>query len=103
MTPPFNAGDYESHYVGVDDSSWRYADVTIETCAHCGTKWLHYFYEHESYRESGQWYRAVIAAEMVESLTPYTAAEFLESQSWYFYGGSYWRTTGRKGMGAIQD
>ena len=38
---------------------------------------------------------------MAEVLTPYAAAEFIKSQPWYFYGGSYFRTTGKKGRGSI--
>lgn len=102
LTPPFHFANYEEQSVGVDDSSWRYADVDILTCRTCGTKWLNYFFEHEAYRQSNQWYCAIIAPELVDSVTPYNAAEFIGSQPWYFYGGGYWRTTGRAGRGPFE-
>jgi hypothetical protein len=101
MTPPFFYLDYESVSLGVDETKGRYGEVTVETCKACGSVWLRYFIEWEWYSESGRWYRGWVTPEMIESLKPEQAPALLESLPWYFYGGSYFRTPGRKGSGRI--
>jgi hypothetical protein len=103
MTPPFHYLDYETTEVGVDDTKGRNGEVTVETCKACGSVWLRYFVEWEWLSESGRWYRGPVTPEMVEWLQPEQALELLASLPWYFYGGSYFRTTGRKGSGPIVD
>ena len=101
MTPPFNYQDFETASLGVDETNGRYGEVTVETCRACGSMWLRYFVEYEFFSESGRWYRGPVTAEMVESLKPERALELLSSLPLYFYGGSYFRTPGRKGSGPI--
>ena len=101
MTPPFYYQDFETASLGVDMTNGRYGEVTVETCRACGSKWLRYFVEWEWLSESGRWYRGPVTPEMVESLKPEQAPELLSSMPWYFYGGSYFRTTGRKGSGRM--
>lgn len=101
MTPPFYYLDFETAPLGVDETKGRYGEVTTETCKACGSVWLRYFVEYEFFSESGRWYRGLVTAETVESLRPEQAPELLSSLPWYFYGGSYFRTTGRKGSGPL--
>jgi len=102
MTPPFWYLDYYTVSLGVDETNGRCGEVTVETCRACGNKWLRYFVEYELYSESGRWYRGLVTAESVESLKPEQAPALLSSLPWYFYGGSYFRTLGRKGSGPIR-
>lgn len=98
-TPPFHYLDYDTVSLGVDMTNSRYGEVTVETCRACGSKWLRYFVEYEAFSQSGRWFRGPVTHEMLESLTPERAPELLESLPWYFYGGSYFRTLGRRGSG----
>ncbi|HVF44879.1 MAG TPA: hypothetical protein VM936_17775 [Pyrinomonadaceae bacterium] len=100
-TPPFFYKDFETASLGVDFTKGRNAEVTVETCRACGSMWLRYFVEWEWLSESGRWYRGPVTPEMVESLKPEQAPELLSSLPWYFYGGSYFRTPGRKGSGPL--
>jgi len=101
MTPPFSYLDFETETLGVDETNGRNGEVTVETCRACGRKWLRYFVEWEWFSESGRWYRGLVTAEMVERLKPEQAPELLSSLPRYFYGGSYFRTTGREGSGPL--
>lgn len=102
MTPPFNYQDYDSELLGIDDTNGRSGEVTIEICKACRSMWLRYFVEYESFSQSGRWYRGLVTPEMVKSLTPEQAPELLASLPWCFYGGSYFRSTGRRGSGPIR-
>jgi hypothetical protein len=101
MTPPFDYRDFETESLGVDMTNGRHGEVTVETCKACGSVWLRYLVEYEFFSESGRWYRGPVTWEMVESLKPEQAPELLSSMPWYFYGGSYFRTTGCKGSGRL--
>ena len=101
MAPPFHYTDFDSDPVGVDPTKGRFGEVSIETCRHCGAKWLRYFVEHEGFSESGRWYRGLVTDEQARSVTPEGALAVLEALPWHFYGGSYFRTTGRKGSGPV--
>lgn len=102
MTPPFHYLDYETAELGIDMTKNRGGEVTVETCKACGSKWLRYFVEYEAFSESGRWYRGLVTPEQLESLTPERAPELLAGLPWYFYGGSYYRTLGRKSYGPIR-
>ena len=80
----------------------RYGEVTLLTCVHCGTKWLHYLVEYEAFTASGRWFRAPISEEAIATITPEQAVPFLEQQPWHFLGGSYFRSRGRRSSGAIR-
>ena len=101
MTPPFYFLDYDSQSLGVDETNGRFGEVTIETCKECGKKWLRYFVEYPSFSESGRWYRGLVTPEIVKLVTPERALELLASLPWHFYGGSYFRSTGRRGTGPV--
>jgi hypothetical protein len=100
MTPPFHYLDYETESIGVDETNGRFGEVTIETCRSCGSKWLRYFVEFESFSESGRWYRGLVSPEVIATITPETALEAINSLPWHFYGGSYFRTTGARSAGS---
>lgn len=101
IRPPFWYLDYETISLGVDGTKGRCGEVTIEICKICRSVWLRYFVEYESFSESGRWYRGLVTMEMVRYLKPEQAPALLSSLPWYFYGGSYFRTLGRKGSGPI--
>lgn len=101
MTPPFRHTDLDSELIGVDETNGRFGEVSVETCKTCGAKWLRYFVEYEAFTASGRWYRGLVSQETLSSLTPEGAVDALSGLPWHFYGGSYFETTGRKGVGAI--
>lgn len=101
MTPPFYFDDFDSQLLGIDETNGRGGEVTVETCKACGKKWLRYFVEYPSFSESGRWYRGLVTLDMIESLKAEQAPELLAHLPWYFYGGSYFRTTGRKGANTV--
>lgn len=101
MTPPFSYLDYETQVVGIDETNGRSGEVTVEACKACGRLWLRYFVEYPSFSESGRWYRGLVTPRMVESLRPEQAPDVLAGLPWYFYGGSYFRTTGRRSSGRV--
>ena len=101
MTPPFHYTDFDSDFIGVDKTNGRFGEVSVEICKTCGSKWLRYFVEYAAFTASGRWYRGLASQEMLGSLTPEGAVEALQNLAWHFYGGSYFETTGRKGVGQI--
>lgn len=101
MVPPFDYGDYVSLSLGVDKTDGRFAEVSVETCKACGRHWLRYFVENEAFSESGRWYRGLVGAEVARSVQPEQAPAVLEGLPWYFYGGSFFRSTGRRGSGPL--
>jgi hypothetical protein len=101
MKPPFHYSDFDSTEIGVDETNGRFGEVTIKTCRVCKRKWLHYHVEYEAFSESGRWYRGPLSDKAAKSVLPETAVELLEGQDWHFYGGSYFKTVGRKGSGQI--
>lgn len=101
MTPPFWYLDYDTVSLGVDETNGRCGEVTVETCKTCGSVWLRYFVEYESFSESGRWYRGLVTRNLIQSLKPEEAPALLSSLPSYFYGGSYFRTLGRKGSGPV--
>ena len=101
MAPPFDFADFDSEPLGIDQTNGRFAEVSVETCRACGAKWLRYFVEFEAFTASGRWYRGLVTAERLRTLTPELAVTLLESLPWYFYGGSYFQTTGRRGSGRV--
>ena len=101
MNPPFLYTDFDEQPVGVDETNGRCGEVTIQTCRACGSKWLRYFVEYESFSQSGRWYRGLVTPELVESLTPERAPDVLASLPWLFSGGSYFRSTGCRSTGSV--
>jgi hypothetical protein len=97
MTPPFVFLDYEFELLGLDETNGRFGEVSLQTCKACGRQWLHYFFEYEVFLKSGRWFRGLVPAEQLVSLSPESAVELLESLPRYFYSGSYFETTGRQG------
>lgn len=96
---PIHYTTYNSKPLGVDDTKGRYADVTLNTCVHCGTVWVKYHAEFESYGRSGRWYLGVVTEEALKTLTPENTVAYLESLPGYFYGGSYFNSPGKHGHG----
>jgi hypothetical protein len=97
LTPPFSVRDFSDNLVGVDTKNGRFGDVSIQTCRHCGSTWLHYRVEYEAFSRSGRWFRGPITPEL--SITAENAVDVLADMPWYFFGGSYFESTGRRGFG----
>jgi hypothetical protein len=93
--------DYDRQYIGVDETDGRFAEVAIDTCKYCGTKWINYFYEVEGFSGSGRWYRGIIGEEAAATISASTAATWLEQLDQYMYGGSYFDSEGAYGRGRI--
>jgi hypothetical protein len=79
----------------------NYAEIKLMICSNCGQTWLRYFYEIEAFTASGRWYLGAISDEQASQLTVINAKATLESLSWYFYGGSYYRGRSGKTSGRI--
>ena len=102
MNPPFSHVDFDEKVLGYDETNSREGRVSVVTCKHCGSMWLHYYTTYGGFRESGRWYRGLVTPEMIQSLKPEQAPELLASLPWHFYGGSYYRTPGRRGSGHVR-
>ncbi|MDJ1492743.1 hypothetical protein QNI19_07355 [Cytophagaceae bacterium DM2B3-1] len=100
--PPFYFKDYTETYLGQDNTHGRYADVTLCTCIHCGTKWLHYLVEYEAFSQSGRWYKGIITDKELPQIDPENAVVYLENLEWYIYGGSWFSCAGQYGKGKMQ-
>lgn len=96
MTPPFRHEDFLVTQVGVDQTNGRFGEVSVARCKHCGQRWLHYRVEYEGFEKSGRWFRGRVTAWQARRLTPETAILRLEKMKWFFYGGSYYETDGRR-------
>jgi hypothetical protein len=101
MHPPFDYRDFSSVSVGTDETNGRFADVTIDACNKCQSKWLRYFVEYAGFSQSGRWYRGQVSDEVARTVTPESAVAVLEKLGSYFYGGSYFRSTGARGSGRL--
>ncbi|HUR53827.1 MAG TPA: hypothetical protein VMZ71_06830 [Gemmataceae bacterium] len=103
MTPPFDFRDFDTASLGVDETNGRFGEVTVETCRACGARWLRYFVENEAFSRSGRWYRGLVSPDVLAGLSPSQAPAVLAGLPWYFFGGSYFDSTGRKGSGPLAD
>ena len=88
--------DYESTELGIDPADGRFAEVSLQRCVHCGRVWLRYFWEHAGYSHSGQWYRGLLAPDLVSEISARNATHLLGTLEWHQYGGSYY--DGRFGL-----
>lgn len=95
VKPPFYHTGFESTHVGVDQAAGRQADVSIKRCRHCGRRWLHYQWEVEVFPDSGRWFRAPLADEDVQNVTPEAAAGLLAEAKFFLYGGAHFRSDGQ--------
>ena len=101
LTPPFGFDRFESQRVGVDASGGRFAEVDLVRCRACGQRFVHYFYELESFSRSGRWYRAPVTGVDARELTNENARAILTKARLYFYGGSSFESSGQRGAGAL--
>lgn len=88
--------------LGIDKARGRYGDVALLECRHCGAKWLRYHVEYEAFSGSGRWYRGLISEAQAQRITAAEACKALEQLDWYFYGGPYFGTAGRRGAGPVR-
>ena len=103
LRPPFDARDYDSVPVGVDETRGRFGEVSLETCRACGNLWLRYFVEYEDVSGSGRWYRGLVSREVADGVTPENAVEILQRLEWRFAGGSWFgpTATGSRSSGPV--
>ena len=87
--------------VGIDATNGRFGNVKIEVCKKCHTSWLSYQVEYEAFSKSGRWYRGIIGAESIASMSPEEAPKYLEGLAWYFEGGSYFDSNGKLSKGHL--
>src|SRR5690606_3724726 len=100
--PPLHYMNYEKVTLGVDKTNGRFGDVSLFTCIHCGTKWLHYYAEYESFSRSGRWYKGIISDKEAKEITPESAVAYLEGLDWYIFGGSFFSSQGMYGKGKVR-
>ena|ERR1700675_3061700 len=101
-TAPKHPNAVEERSVGIDPSNGRFADVTLVRCALCRRLWLTYQFEIEAFTASGRWYAALISEADAKIMTPHRAPDFIKSQPWRIYGGSFYGHSGRRGSGPIR-
>lgn len=98
-TLPINYKNYTSKFIGSDK---RYAEIEIKKCIHCNQNWLKYFVEYEYLRKSGRWYIGKIEERNISEINAENSVNKLEEMEWYFYGGSFFGTTGKIGNGKLK-
>jgi hypothetical protein len=99
--PPLSYQDFNSSFLGVDETNGRFSTVTIETCKHCKTKWVNYLVEIESFSNSSKWYRGILSKDFENIIRPENVIKYLEKLEFYLFGGSYFNSTGQYGSGII--
>jgi hypothetical protein len=87
--------------LGVDETHGRFADVSLKSCSLCGRLWLHYHVEYEAFSQSGRWAMAVIDETTAATITPETAADYIDRQPGCVIGGSYWSSAGMRSAGPL--
>jgi hypothetical protein len=53
--------------------------------------------------EKSIWHQGLVSQEMLKTVIPEAAVEILERLPWHFFDGSYFESTGKKGVGQIID
>ena len=97
-TPPFSYRDFISCLIGSDSAG----ELRVEKCIHCETFWICYQVAFEGYTGSGRWWQGKIEEKNIDFINTDNIEDYLINLDWYFYGGSYYRSTGRVGRGAIR-
>lgn len=100
MHPPLHFEDFDVQPLACSGEEPPHGgEVSVETCRHCGTKWLKYFVEYPAFTASGRWCRGAVTNEELAYLSPASSLSFLEGLPWYLYGGSFFKSTGMVGRG----
>jgi hypothetical protein len=98
-TPPFSASEFATRELGTDAEG---AEVSIDTCRHCGRDWLRYLVEEPHHSRSGRWWRVAVPASMAPTLRAAQARGYIQLQVDGFVGGSYFDSAGRAITGPIE-
>jgi GTP pyrophosphokinase len=93
--------DFERTVLGLDRTSGRLGEVSLDRCRRCGRVWLHYFVEYPEVPDSSRWYRAPVTVEMAQAVTPQGAVALLESLPWRLQGGAYYGRRGERTSGPV--
>jgi hypothetical protein len=101
MAPPIDYLDFVRTEIGVDPANGRFAEVSIDRCKQCGSRWLAYQYELEAFSRSGRWYRGLITPAQAEQVAVPGALAILAGLPWYLYGGSYYDSSGKRSDGPL--
>lgn len=97
----FSGRSRKIRVVGIDRENGRFGEVSIETCSDCERRWLKYAVAYEAFSGSGRWYRGQIAKSVAERIRAEDAVTTLEALDWFFFGGSYFKTSGKRGSGKL--
>jgi hypothetical protein len=97
---PLYYKDFDIEKFGTDNNYYD-AQITLETCKHCGRKWLNYLVEWEWYTRAGRWYRGIISDGDLKAITPDRVKRYLEQLDWYIRGGSFYDSYGIYARGGI--
>lgn len=73
--------------LGMDEN---FGEVSILKCPQCDQLWLRYLYEVEGITRSGRWFECPISVYEKETLNATDALVFINSQPWFYQGGSYY-------------
>jgi len=101
MTLGFRIQDYDSVFLGIDETNLRLAGVWLKICRSCETIWLYYEVNYRPLPNTERWFRGIIDLDMIIGLWPHNAVERLEGLPWYFYGGEFFNSEGQKGSGML--
>jgi GTP pyrophosphokinase len=93
--------DFERTVLGLDRTSGRLGEVSLDRCRRCGRLWLHYFVEYPDVPDSSRWYRAPITPEMAHDVAPQRAVALLESLPWRLQGGAYYGRRSQRTSGPV--
>lgn len=78
------------------DTGNSIAEISLQTCKHCGNVWLKYLIEDPSRSGSRRWWRVLVPASQVPGITADNAKAFIQNQTECSVGGSYFGSTGSK-------
>lgn len=87
---------FESTALGVDETSGRFAEVSLERCKACGRLWIRYYVEYEAFSQSGRWAAGLISEQDAATIKPEQVADYLAKLEWCIIGGSYYRRPGKR-------
>jgi hypothetical protein len=102
LCPCFNLKDFAKQVKNIKSvTDSFYGEIDLSQCKKCRRYWIKYFYEQESFTKSGRWYRGLIDSERIHVLDPEAVEAYFENLDWYYYGGSFFGSTGQIGQGTV--
>ena len=97
-SPPFNY----KNYLNIVEFNKGDAEIEIKKCKYCHQNWLRYYVDYNlPYIKTGRWYLGKIQEIEISKITFENAIYYLEKLEWYYYGGTYFNSLGKKGNGKL--